>query len=85
MYSSRPTLTDLLEQAQFPSKYPKRMLGHTSGDGTVTDGYGTGLPLEHMVEYFSKVNFPTIPALPWEPGRGPVRWDDEAVGLEADC
>lgn len=39
LYSFRHCMKDLLETARAPSKVLKRVLGHTSGDGTVTDGY----------------------------------------------
>lgn len=72
LYSLRHNVKDLLEAAQVPSRYLKRILGHATGDGAVTDGYGTGLPLELVAGYFSKVRFPKIPALPWQPGTGVV-------------
>lgn len=73
MYSFRHTLKDLLEQARVPTKYLQRVLGHTSGDGTVTDGYGSDVPFEILVDYFKGVRFPVVPAKPWEQGRGKVR------------
>jgi integrase len=73
LYSLRHNVKDLLERAQVPARYIKRLLGHTSGDGAVTDGYGTGLPLELIAEYFAKVQFPALPALPWQPGIGYVK------------
>ena len=72
LYSLRHTMKDLLEAANVPTRYLKRILGHTTGDGEVTDGYGSGLPLEQLAIHFAKVTFPEIPALPWEPGRGRV-------------
>ena len=74
LYSFRHTMKNLLEQAEFPTKYLKRFLGHTSGDGAVTDGYGSDLPLGLMFEHFSRVRFPAIAAKPWQPGTGPVRF-----------
>lgn len=74
LYSFRHNMKDFLEQSQFPSKYLKRFLGHASGDGGVTDGYGSGLPLEIMFEHFSRIRFPVISAKSWQPGVGPVRF-----------
>jgi integrase len=70
LYSFRHTMKDFLEAARCPSKYLQRVLGHTTGDGAVTDGYGSDLPFEIIVEYFEKVTFPPIPAAPWQPGKG---------------
>lgn len=67
LYSLRHNMKDLMEHAQIPSKYLKRILGHASGDGTITDGYGTGVPLEVIHEHFVKIRFPKIPAQPWNP------------------
>ncbi len=53
-----------------PTKYLKRSLGHSTGDGSITDGYGSDLPFDRLVGHFSRVSFPVIPALPWQPGRG---------------
>lgn len=72
LYSFRHTMKDMLEAAAVPSKYLKRLMGHTSGDGAVTDGYGSDLPLELLVEHFRKVRFPVLPAKPWQPGQGIV-------------
>lgn len=73
MYSFRHTMKDLLEAACVPSKYLQRLLGHTSGDGAITDGYGSDVPFELLVEHFGRIRFHPIPALPWEPGKGSVR------------
>jgi integrase len=70
LYSLRHNMKDFLEAANVPTRYLKRLLGHTTGDGTVTDGYGSGLPLEQLADHFSKVTFPGIPAQPWMPGKG---------------
>jgi integrase len=70
LYSFRHTMKDLLEDAGFPTKYLQRLLGHTTGDGAVTDGYGSDLPFDRMVEHFERIEFPAVPALPWEPGKG---------------
>ena len=69
LYSFRHNMKDTLEAAGFPPKYLKRFLGHTSGDGTVTDGYGSDVPFELMAQHFARVRFPKIPALPWEPAK----------------
>lgn len=72
LYSFRHCMKDMLEAAGAPSKYLQRLLGHTTGDGNVTDGYGSDLPFNRLVKYFSRVQFAAIPARPWEPGRGSV-------------
>lgn len=78
LYSFRHNMKDLLEAANVPSKYLQRILGHTTGDGAVTDGYGSDLPLEHLVRHFRRVKFPAIPALPWRAGTGVVRLEEMA-------
>ena len=65
-------MKDMLEAGGVPSKYLQRLLGHTTGDGRVTDGYGSDLPFNRLVGHFSRVQFAAIPATPWEPGRGSV-------------
>lgn len=72
LYSFRHCMKDMLEEAGVPTKYLQRVLGHTTGDGIVTDGYGSDLPFNRLVKHFSNVRFPAIPARPWEPGRGTV-------------
>lgn len=72
LYSLRHNMKDSLEAANVPTRYLKRLLGHTTGDGAVTDGYGSGLPLGQMAEFFAQVTFPDIPAQPWMPGKGYV-------------
>ncbi len=72
LYSFRHTMKDMLEAGRVPSKYLRRLLGHTTGDGATTDGYGSDLPLGLLVEAFRQVPFASIPALPWEPGKGSV-------------
>ena len=67
LYSLRHNMKDTLEAAGFPPKYLKRFLGHTSGDGPVTDGYGSDVPFELMAQHFARVRFQKIPALPWQP------------------
>lgn len=73
LYSLRHNMKDLLEAAKVPTKYLKRIMGHASGDGTVTDGYGSDVPLEIVHEYFMNIRFPVIPAQPWKPGGGYLR------------
>jgi len=72
LYSFRHLMKDLLEQTGMPSKYIKRTLGHTTGEG-ITEDYGSDLPFELLARYFSTVRFPAIPATPWRPGTGTVR------------
>lgn len=72
LYSLRHTMKDVMEAAGIPSKYLQRVLGHTTGDGRITDGYGSDLPFTRVAEYFNNIKFPTIPALPWRPGGGSV-------------
>lgn len=80
LYSFRHTMKDMLEAAECPSKYLKRVLGHTTGDGTVTDGYGSDLPFSVIAEHFARIKFQLIPALPWQPGTGFIvfKGEDEA-------
>lgn len=70
LYSFRHTMKDFLQEVDVPSKYLRRILGHTAGEGATTDGYGSDLPFELVAEHFARVRFSEIPALPWEPGRG---------------
>lgn len=72
LYSFRHTMKDMLEAAGVPSKYLQRLLGHTTGDGKITDGYGSDLPFKLMADHFYNIQFPTIPALPWQPGESSV-------------
>lgn len=72
LYSFRHCMKDMLEAAGVPSKYLQRLLGHTTGDGNVTDGYGSDLPFNRLAKYFKRVEFAPVPARPWEPGRGSV-------------
>jgi integrase len=68
MNSFRHRMKDLLEEAKVPSKYLKRILGHATGDGAITDGYGSGdLPYGEIAAEFRKVQFPKISVLPWQP------------------
>ncbi|MBW8077186.1 MAG: hypothetical protein GJU76_03720 [Gallionella sp.] len=75
LYSLRHNMKDLLEAAGMRSKYVKRFLGHASGDGPVTDGYGSDVPLKRMARRFTRVRFPKIPALPWQPAEKSCRAD----------
>lgn len=72
LYSFRHCMKDMLEEAGVPTKYLQRLLGHTTGDGTVTDGYGSDLPFSRLVEFFAAIKFSPLAARPWEPGRGTV-------------
>lgn len=72
LYSFRHTMKDMLETAAVPSKYLKRLMGHTTGDGAITDSYGSDLPFELLVEQFRKVRFPALAVKPWQPGQGQV-------------
>lgn len=74
LYSFRHTMKDTMERSEMPTRYLKRMLGHTSGDGAITDGYGSDLPFEVLVRHFNEVKFPQIPAAPWQPGKGYVNF-----------
>lgn len=69
LYSLRHNMKDFLESAAVPTKYLKRTLGHASGDGSITDGYGSDVPIDIVAEHFVKVKFPAIPAQPWQPGK----------------
>lgn len=70
LYSFRHCMKDFLERARVPSKVLKRTLGHASGDGSITDGYGSDLPYDVVKEHFLRVQFTEIPVQPWAPGRG---------------
>ncbi len=72
LYSLRHTVKDLFEAAALPSKYLKRLMGHASGDGAVTDSYGSDVPFDILASEFAKVRFPEVPILPWQPGVGRV-------------
>lgn len=74
LYSFRHTMKDAMTSAQVESKYLKRILGHASGEGSVTDGYGAAdVPLQALMSEFRKVKFFPIGAHPWLPGKGSVR------------
>jgi len=73
LYSFRHCMKDALEAAGVPTKYLQRLLGHTTGDGVVTDGYGSELPFDRIAGYFRQVQFQSIPARPWQPGQKTVR------------
>jgi integrase len=68
LYSFRHNMKDYLEKALIPSKYVKRILGHVTGDGKVTDKYGSDLPFKHIARFFATVEFPNLHIEPWEPG-----------------
>ncbi|WP_426175981.1 DUF6538 domain-containing protein [Massilia sp. TWR1-2-2] len=70
LYSLRHNMKDLMEAVKIDTKPMKRILGHASGDGTITDNYGSGVPFHVIHEEFSKIKFPALPALPWQPGVG---------------
>jgi integrase len=72
LYSFRHSMKDFLEHAEVPPKALKRILGHTSGDGKITDGYGSGVPLSILTKYSRQLKFTPILARPWEPGQGHV-------------
>jgi integrase len=85
MYSFRHTMKMLLEDAGVESKLLQRILGHATGDGAITDGYGVDVPLGVIAGAFAKVQFPAIPALPWCPGVGTLRARGQgADGRSAD-
>ena len=66
-------MKDAMTRAGIPTKQLQRILGHASGDGQVTDGYGTeDIALGVVFEEFKKIKFFKIPAQPWEPGKGYV-------------
>jgi integrase len=73
MYSFRHTMKMLLEEAKVESKLLKRILGHATGDGAITDGYGVDVPLGAVADAFAMVKFPAIPVQPWRPGAGSLR------------
>ncbi|WP_298924543.1 site-specific integrase [uncultured Ramlibacter sp.] len=68
MNSFRHRMKDLLERARADSKYLKRILGHATGDGSITDGYGEDdLPFGEIAAEFAKVKFPKVSVQPWQP------------------
>lgn len=75
LYSFRHTMKDAMTRANVSSMYLQRILGHASGLGSVTDGYGNeDVPLDVLTEEFAKVKFYPIPAKPWTPGKGWVKY-----------
>lgn len=75
LYSFRHTMKDAMTSAQVESKYLKRILGHASGEGSVTDGYGAAdVPLQALMSEFRKVKFYPIGAESWQPGKGYVKY-----------
>ena len=68
-------MKDAMTNARVETKYLQRILGHASGEGSITDGYGSAdVPLEVLVEEFSEVNFFLIEAQSWQPGKGRVKF-----------
>lgn len=75
LYSFRHTMKDAMTRANVSSMYLQRILGHASGLGSVTDGYGNeDVPLDVLTAEFAKVKFYPIPAKPWTPGKGWVKY-----------
>lgn len=75
LYSFRHTMKDAMTRANVSSKYLQRVLGHASGLGSITDGYGNeDVPLDVLTAEFAKIKFFPIPAKPWAPGKGFVRY-----------
>nr|WP_315235549.1 DUF6538 domain-containing protein [uncultured Albidiferax sp.] len=75
LYSFRHTMKDAMTRANVSSKYLQRVLGHASGEGSVTDGYGSeDVPLDVLTTEFGKIKFLPIPAQPWLPGKGFVKY-----------
>ena len=63
-----------MTSARIETKYLQRILGLASGEGSITDRYGSAdFPLEALVEEFSKVKFFPIEAQSWQPGKGRVK------------
>jgi integrase len=75
LYSFRHTMKDAMTRANVSSKYLQRILGHSSGEGPVTENYGKeDVPLNILTEEFAKIKFHPIPAQPWMPGKGYVKY-----------
>lgn len=75
LYSFRHTMKDAMTNARVQTKYLQRILGHASGEGSITDGYGSAdVPLEALMEEFRKVRFFPIQAQSWQPGKGRVKF-----------
>ena len=75
LYSFRHTMKDAMTSANVSSKYLQRILGHASGEGSVTDGYGNqDVPLDVLTAEFGRIRFFPIPAQPWMPGKGFVKY-----------
>lgn len=75
LYSFRHTMKDAMTRANVDSMYLKRVLGHASGLGSITDGYGNeDVPLDVLTTEFAKIRFFPIPARPWMPGKGLVSY-----------
>jgi hypothetical protein len=68
-------MKDAMTQANVSTMYLQRVLGHASGMGSVTDGYGNqDVPLDVLTAEFAKIKFFPIPAKPWMPGKGYVKY-----------
>jgi integrase len=79
LYSFRHTMKDAMMRANVGPMYLQRVLGHASGMGVVTDDYGKeDVPLNVLTSEFAKINFFPIPAKPWEPGKGFVKYPKPA-------
>lgn len=75
LYSFRHTMKDAMTRGNVSSKYLQRILGHSSGEGPVTENYGNeDVPLNFLTEEFAKIKFHPIPAQPWMPGKGYVKY-----------
>lgn len=75
LYSFRHSMKDAMTRANVDAMYLQRVLGHASGLGTVTDGYGIeDVPLDVLTAEFAKIKFYPIPAQPWLPGKGWVKY-----------
>ncbi|NDP62937.1 DUF6538 domain-containing protein [Polaromonas sp.] len=75
LYSFRHTMKDAMTNARVETKYLQRILGHASGEGSITDGYGSAdVPLDALMDEFRKVKFFPIDAHSWQPGKGRVKF-----------
>lgn len=74
LYSLRHTFKDFMVAVNLETKMIHRIMGHASGDGVITDGYGKqDIPLEFIVREFKKIKYFEIDAQPWTVGRGMIR------------
>lgn len=75
LYSFRHTMKDAMTLSNVDPMYLQRVLGHASGMGSVTDKYGKAdVPLDVLTAEFAKIKFSPIPAKPWQPGKGFVKY-----------